>query len=171
MDSWYATRQLMRYVERLQKVYSCPLKDNRLVDETDGVHPYQRVDFLTWNEYDQQHGKVVKLKDFPKGHCVKRFRLVLSTQRTDFVVTNDLAQADSQATQQVCGLRWKLEQFHREAKQLSGLEGCQCRLARIVRNHIACAMLVWVRLKPLATQAQQTVYQLKHGLLDNYVRQ
>ena len=27
----------------------------------------------------------------------------------------------------VCGLRWKIEQFHRETKQVTGLEGCQCR--------------------------------------------
>lgn len=171
MDSWYATRPLLLFIERLHKVYYCPLKDNRLVDETDGAHPYQRVDALSWTTPEAQHGKLVKIKDFPKGHRVKLFRLVLSTQRTDFVVTNDLAQADTLATQQVCGLRWKIEQFHRETKQLSGLESCQCRLARIVRNHIACAMLVWGRLKHLATQLQLTVYQLKHGLLDDYMRQ
>jgi hypothetical protein len=171
MDSWYAARPLMLYIERLGKVYYCPLKDNRLVDETTGVQPYQRVDSLAWNEHEQAHGKLIKIKDFPKAHRVKLFRLVLSTQRTDFIVTNDLAQDDVQATQQVCDLRWKIEQFHRETKQLSGLEGCQCRLARIVRNHIACAMLVWVRLKHLAAAANQTVYQLKHGLLDDYMRQ
>lgn len=171
MDTWYATRQLMLYIEHLNKVYYCPLKDNRLVDETDGAQPYQRIDTLTWTEHEQRHGKRIKIKDFPKGHQVKLFRLVLSTQRTDFVVTNDMAQDDTQATQEVCGLRWKIEQFHRETKQLTGLEGCQCRLARIVRNHIACSMLVWVRLKHLASQSHQTVYQLKQGLLDDYMRQ
>ena len=95
---------------------------------------------------------------------------MLSTQRTDYVATNDLTQNDTQVTQQVCGLRWKIEQFHRETKQLTGLEGCQCRLARIVRNHIACAILVWVRLKQLAAQTAQTVYQLKQGLLSDYLR-
>jgi len=170
MDTWYATRQLMLFIERLQKVYYCPLKDNRLVDETDGAQPYQRVDSLTWHKHEQRQGKLIKIKDFPKGHRVKLFRLALSTQRTDFVATNDMTQDDAQATQEVCGLRWKIEQFHRETKQLTGLEGCQCRLARIVRNHIACAMLVWVRLKHLAAQSQQTVYQLKRGLLDDYLR-
>ncbi len=52
-----------------------------------------------------------------------------------------------------------------------GLERCQCRKARIQRNHIACAFLVWVRLKEVATQTGQTIYQLKHGLLDDYLRQ
>jgi len=49
------------------------------------------------------------------------------------------------------------------------IESCQCRNARIQRNHIACAMLVWLRLKDLAYKTYQTVYQLKHGLLSNYL--
>ena len=92
--------------------------------------PYQRMDELSWNDYEQQHGKLVKIKGFPKDHKVKLFRLVFShgcPLGTDYVVTNDLAQDDVQATQEACGLRWKIEQFHRETKQLTGLEGCQCR--------------------------------------------
>ena len=49
------------------------------------------------------------------------------------------------------------------------LESCQCRLQRIQRNHIACAMLVWVRLKQVAAETGKTIYQLKHGLLDDYM--
>jgi hypothetical protein len=59
-----------------------------------------------------------------------------------------------------------MEQLHREGKQVTGLERCPCRKARIQRNHIGCAFLVWVRLKALAAQTGRTVYQLKHGLLD-----
>lgn len=170
MDSWYAERKLMLHIERLNKVYYCPLKDNRQVDETGGEGGYQRVDSLTWTEHEAQQGKLLHLKDFPQGHQVKLFRLVLSTQRTDFIATNDLAQDSTQATQDVCDLRWKIEQFHRETKQTTGIEGCQCRLARIQRNHIACAMLVWVRLKQVAQETASTIYQLKQGLLDDYMR-
>jgi hypothetical protein len=170
MDSWYAERKLMLHIERLHKVYYCPLKANRQVDETGGERGYQRVDSLTWTDHEAQHGKQLHLKDFPKGHLVKLFRLVLSTQRTDFIATNDLAQDSTQATQQVCALRWKIEQFHRETKQTTGIEGCQCRLARIQRNHIACAILVWVRLKQLAHASACSIYQLKQGLLDDYMR-
>jgi hypothetical protein len=105
MDSWYAERNLMLHIERLGKVYYCPLKNNRQVDETDGERGYQRVDSLSRTPTEQQQGKVVHLKTFPTGHQVKRFRLVLSTQRTDFIVTNDVAQASTQDTQQVCALR------------------------------------------------------------------
>lgn len=170
MDSWYAERKLMLHIERLQKVYYAPLKDNRQVDESGGAGGYQRVDSLTWTDAEARQGKQVHIKAFPKDHQVKLFRLVLSSKRTDFIATNDLAQDSTQATQEVCGLRWKIEQFHRETKQTTGIEGCQCRLARIQRNHIACAILVWVRLKQLAQEATSTIYQLKQGLLDDYMR-
>ncbi len=170
MDSWYAERKLMLHIERLNKVYYCPLKDNRQVDETGGERGYQRVDSLMWTEHQVQHGKTLHIKDFPKSHQLKLFRLVLSSKRTDFIATNDFAQDLTQATQEVCGLRWKIEQFHRGTKQTTGIEGCQCRLARIQRNHIACAILVWVRLNQLAQQTASTIYQLKQGLLDDYMR-
>jgi len=169
MDSWYATRPLMMTVERLGKFYYCPLKDNRQVDESDGEQPYHRVDSLSWSEAEQQHGKLIHIKSFPKGHRVKLFRLVLSTQRTDYVVTNDLSQDSIDAVQEVSSIRWKIEQFHRETKQVTGIEQCQCRKARIQRNHIACAMLVWARLKQVARQTEQTIYQVKFGLLSDYM--
>jgi hypothetical protein len=67
-------------------------------------------------------------------------------------------------------LRWKIEQFHRELKQLTGLEKCQCRKRRIQRNHIASAMLAWINLAQAARSIGSTVYQIKHSLLSEYLR-
>ena len=169
MDSWYAVKNLMRLIERLGKVYYCPVKSNRKVDDSAGEHPYCRVDDLIWEERELKEGKRVKLRGFPKNHKVQLFRVTVSTHRTEFVVTNDLTQNSTEVTREVCGFRWKIEQLHRESKQLTGLEYCQCRKARIQRNHIACALLVWVRLTELASQTGQTLYRLKHGLLDDYL--
>jgi len=171
MDTWYATKELMLFIESLQKIYYCPLKDNRLVDDSSGTHPYQRVDGLAWTEHELRHGKRIKIKGFPKEHKVQCFQVEVSTHRTDWIVTNDPVQDSTEATQQVCGFRWKIEQLHREGKQVTGLEQCQCRNARIQRNHIGSALLVWIRLKELAAQTGRTVYQLKHGLLDDYLCQ
>jgi hypothetical protein len=168
MDSWYATKEIMLRIERLDKIYYCPLKDNRQVDDSGGTKPYQRVDSLEWTEAEKQHGKIIKVKGFPGDHKVKLFRVVLSTQRTDYIVTNEMAQDNVEVVQGVCGFRWKVEQFHRETKQLTGIEGCQCRKARIVRNHVGCAILVWIRLKQVAQQSQCTIYQVKNGLCKYY---
>lgn len=171
MDTWYATKELMLFIESLGKIYYCPLKSNRLVDDSGGKLAYRHVDSLSWSEREAVHGKIVKIRGFPKEHKVKLFRVAVSTRRTDSVVTNDLSQDLTQGAQQACALRWKIEQFHREAKQLTGIERCQCRKARIQRNHIACAILVWVRLAAVAKKTGETLYRLKHGLLDEFLRQ
>jgi hypothetical protein len=172
MDSWYATRPLMLHIESAGKLFYCPLKANRQVNEGDAHHiHYQRVESLSWSAEEQLHGKSIHVKDFPKGHRLQLFRLVLPTERTDYVVTNDTAQDSTIDTQQVCAVRWKIEQLHREAKQITGLESCQCRKARIQRNHIACSLLVWLRLKELAYETKRTVYQIKYGQLSEYLIQ
>lgn len=169
MDSWYATQKLMAQIAQLQKVYYCPLKVNRRVDDSASTMPYQRIDALIWSGEDLQQGKLIKIRGFPKDNKVKLFRVTVSTNRTEFVATNDLSQASTNTVQDVCSIRWKIEEFHRELKQLTGVEACQCRKARIQRNHIACALLVWSRLKTFAYQRGQTIYQIKHGMLSNYL--
>ena len=169
MDSWYATQKLMAQVDRLEKLYYCPLKSNRRVDDSGGTAPYVRVDELHWSVQDLSQGKQIKIRGFPSGKKVKLFRVTVSTNRTEFVATNDDAQGATEAVQDVCGIRWKIEEFHRELKQLTGVEACQCRKARIQRNHIACALLVWNRLKMIAYQTGKTVYQIKHGMFSDYL--
>ena len=169
MDSWYATMKIMKAIEKVNKVYYCPLKSNRQVSCSPD-DPYSRVDSLTWSENEAESGKMVHLNKFPKGHQHKLFRLVLSSQRTDYVVTNDHSQDSTNDTHKECAIRWKIEQFHREAKQVTGLESCQCRSQRAQRNHIACAMLVWLRLNKVAQDAKSTIYQIKQRLLDDYMK-
>jgi hypothetical protein len=171
MDSWYAVKELMLLIESLGKIYYCPIKSNRQVDDSGGVLAYRRVDELRWGIWEQDSGKLIKIRGFPKHHKAKLFRVAASTNRTDWVVTNDLAQNSTKGTQDVCAIRWKIEQFHRELKQLTGIEKCQCRKARIQRNHIACAVLVWIRLTELARKSLTNVYQLKRGMLSDYLRQ
>jgi len=171
MDSWYGAKALLLFIESLGKFYDVPLKSNRQVDDSGGNLKYKRVDELGWNSMDLTLGKTIKIKEFPKEHKVKLFRVVVSENRTDWVITNDLSQNSTNATQDACAIRWKIEQFHRELKQLTGVEKCQCRKARIQRNHIACAVLVWIRLTELARKSMQTIYQVKHGMLSNHLRQ
>ncbi len=169
MDSWYATRDTMLMIENMGKIYYCPLKINRLVDDSSGTEKYKPIEKLVWSDSELQKGKRIKIKDFPKEHKVQLFRVAVATNRTDHIATNDMACSSSDDAREVCAKRWKIEQFHRELKQTTGVEKCQCRKARIQKNHIACAMLVWIRLKQIAYQTGQTVYQIKHGLLDDYL--
>ena len=75
MDSWYAVKELMLLIERLDKRYYCLVKTNRKVDDSAGEQPYYRVDELSWDKQDLEHGKRVKLRGFPKDHKVQLFRV------------------------------------------------------------------------------------------------
>lgn len=58
MDAWYAVNNLMFYIDSLDKVNYCPLKANRLVDDTFGKKNIKILNY--WNRANQIYN-VVKL--------------------------------------------------------------------------------------------------------------
>lgn len=118
MAGWYASMQVIKRIEALEKLYYCPIKTNRHVYDSEGAEKHKRVDKLTWSDQEQEQGKTVHLRKMPKGHRVKLFRLAFSNERkvpceagADYVITNDKTQDDSGAVRVHCGVRWKIEQF------------------------------------------------------------
>ena len=147
MDSWYACQKLMFLIEDLGKTYYCPLKKNRLMDDTGGIEKYKSLEKMEGKESELERGKLIKIKGFPRDKKVKLFLVTVSTNRTEYVATNDLNQNSITGVKRIGRERWKIEEFHRELKQLTGVESCQGRHSQIQRNHIACAILVWTFLK------------------------
>ncbi|WP_375514593.1 hypothetical protein [uncultured Nostoc sp.] len=119
---------------------------------------------LSWDKEELKSGKIIntsallsvqaeqsrgfKIKKFPQAKKVKLFRVSVGTDRTDFIATNDLSQDSTEVVPFVCKVCFRqasandgrLSPVHRELKQLTGIESCQCRKGRIQRNHIACAI-------------------------------
>jgi hypothetical protein len=170
-DCWYATHKLMQHIDSLGKHYYAPIKANRNVTKTSSSDPYKAVEKLDFNEREIAEGVEIHIKGFARNKHVTLFKFTISTNRVDYIVTNDKAQKSSKAAQDVFGFRWVIENMHREVKQLTGIENCQCRKQRIQRNHIACAFLVWAFLKRVANKIGKTVYQIKLALLDDYMIQ
>ena len=79
MDSWYATNKIMLYIDDLGKYYYCPLKRNRLVDDTAKNEDYKKIESLSWEETELKDGKIIKIKRFPGSKKVKLFRVAVST--------------------------------------------------------------------------------------------
>ncbi len=169
MDSWYATQKLMKWIDESGRIYFTVVKKNRLVDETQGVEAYQKIEDLIWSEEEIQTGKRVKLNGFPANHKVQLFRVIPLPGKTEFVVTNDLSCNTLDEARRHCKIRWRIEQLHRELKQLTGIESCQCRKRSIQKNHIGLAMLLWTKLKGIAYDTGETVYHLKHSLWDAFI--
>ncbi len=107
MDAWYATVPLMTRLHKAGKLFYCPLKKNRLVDETRGQEPYRGVESLSWTVAQEQQGKLVKVKGFAQDTYLKLFRVVVSTDQTDYIVTNDMTRSDTAEAQKESGQRWK----------------------------------------------------------------
>lgn len=170
MDTWYATTAVMLHIHHANKIYYCPLKSNRKVDDSGETENYKSVDEVKWSEKELLEGKLVHLKGLSEPTKVKLFRVVVSTDRTDYVVTNDLTQNSTDAVQKVTSNRWKIEQFHRELKGLTGIEDCECRLSRSQRNHICVAIMAWIVLKRVAKKNNKTIYQQKREPMLDYLK-
>jgi hypothetical protein len=173
MDSWYAVTELMVHINDLGKIYYCPLKDNRKVDDSGnpdgGKQAYKPVSQLDWDQTDLTIGKMVKINGFPANMKVKLFCVQVSTNRTDYVATNDMTQNSTDGVRKACAIRWKVEEFHRELKQVTGLENCQARKQRSQRNHINLCMQAWMVLKSAARANNITIYEQKNKPLRDYV--
>ena len=84
-------------------------------------HIYKAVKELPWDKLVQ--GTEVKLKQCSLK--VNLFQLSVHPNRTDYVITNDKAICTSGDATKACGFRWKIEQYHREVKQTTGIAKCQ----------------------------------------------
>ena len=170
VDSWYATTPLFKWLLAAGKTFYYPLKSNRLVNDSGDQHSYQPVGCLCWSNEEVSQGKILKEKGTPKDCKLKRFRIRVSTHRTDDLLTNEVEPRETAAAEQDSSVRWTIEPFHRERKQLTGVQACQSRLAQSQRNHIALAVRAWTRLKQAAYQTKKTDYQLEQEFLNTYMR-
>jgi len=167
-DSWYASWQNLKLVHQLDLTFYTVLKSNRLVSrhKEDG---YIHLDEIDWTPEQLRQGIIVKLHKVP--FKVKLFKLVATNGDIDWVITNDLdSTSTAQVAQEANDVRWEVEQFHRELKQLTGSEKCQCRKQRSQRNHLACCYHAWLTMKVKASELQKTIYQVKADLLTDYLR-
>ena len=99
MDRWYDTTALFKWLLNAGKTIYCPLKSNRLVDDSGGQQPYQPVGCLSWSAEEVEHSKALKVQGMPKDCKLKRFRVRVSTHRTDYLVTNEAVPRDTTATE------------------------------------------------------------------------
>jgi hypothetical protein len=167
-DSWYASAENLKLVHSLGLTFFTTLKSNRMVSlskEGGWIH----LDEIDWSEERLKNGVLVKLKEVP--FKVQLFKVVATDGDIDWVITNCPDETlTTQAAQDANDVRWQVEELHRELKQLTGTEKCQCRKGRSQRNHIACCYHAWLSLKVKAKELGKTRYQAKDDLFSDYLR-
>jgi SRSO17 transposase len=166
-DTWYASVDNLKLVHRLGMIFVTTLKSNRMValSKEEG---YIHLDQLAWSAQQLERGQTVKLKEVP--FKVQLFKLVAPNGDIEWAVTNRLDDFDAQLIQDVNKVRWQVEQLHRELKQLTGSEQCECRKARSQRNHIACCYQAWLSIKVKSLQLGKSLYAVVADLFRDYLR-
>jgi len=94
MDTWYATNRLMLLINDLKKTFYCTIKSNRFVSRVDQLYDHIPVTELTWSQEEDANGIRLHLNKMRSHFHVQMFRIMVSTHRTEYVVTNDLSQYD-----------------------------------------------------------------------------
>ena len=174
-DSWYASVDNLKLIERLGRFFVTTLKSNRLVSVSK-EQGYIHLQEVEWTPERLQHGVLVKLKELP--FLVRLFKIVAPNGDIDWLMTNrphtgegdDQRAITAQDVEDQNAVRWQIEQLHRELKQLTGSEKCQCRKARSQRNHLACCYLAWVALKVHAQQLEVTLYTARNQVWQAFLR-
>ena len=167
-DTWYASADNLKLVDRLGLTFFTTLKSNRMVSLSKEAG-YIHLDQIEWTPEQLENGLMVKLKEVP--FKVRLFKVVATNGDIDWVITNSPDETlTTQAAQDVSDVRWQVEELHRGLKQLTGTEKYQCRKGRSQRNHIACCYHAWLSLKVKAKELGKTLYQTKRDLLSDYLR-
>ena len=167
-DSWYASSENLKFIHREQRIFYTTIRSNRLVSrQKDGG--YVHLDAITWTTAQLEQGIVLRIKSVPFD--VRLFKIVAKNGNIDWLITNDMA--DTTTLDTVCdryGIRWNVECLHRELKQLTGIEKCQCRHAWSQRNHITSCYHAWFALKARAQKLKMTLYAARNALFATYLR-
>jgi len=174
-DSWYASVDNLKLIERLGRYFVTTLKSNRLVSLSK-EQGYIHLQEVEWTPERLPHGVLVKLKELP--FLVRLFKIVAPNGDIDWLITNrpHTGEGDNQRAitaqdvEDQNAVRWQIEQLHRELKQLTGSEKCQCRKARSQRNHLACCYLAWVSLKVHAQRLEVTLYTARSQVWQAFLR-
>lgn len=167
MDSFYASVENFKKFHRMELIFVSQLKANRLVSLTK-EGGYMHLQDLKWDEQALKYGISVKLKELP--FRLQLFKVVAPNGDIDWVVTNYSEQITADVIKSHNDIRWKIEEMHRELKQLTGIQQCQSRRARSQRNHISYCYQAWFALKRKAQEMSTTVYAVRTKLFSDYLQ-
>ncbi|MFN5538922.1 MAG: transposase [Candidatus Melainabacteria bacterium] len=165
-DSWYASKYFMKFLNEGGKIFYSTLPSSRVFyDEQNKKYKLKDYEFT---EEEKKEGKLVQLNKM--NFKVRIFHSCVKKGEVETIVTNDINQSSLEESEKMLSLRWGIEEFHREIKNVTGIEKCQARKSRIQRNHICCCLMAWQFLKAEARKRELTIYALHQSQSDNFIR-
>lgn len=160
MDSWYASLDNLKLIRQLGWLFITDLESDRQLSLL--PHQYRPVP-----EVATPTGTICHLKGFG---AIKAFKLVLKNGDIKCLATNDLS-LSAPDVRKAAIRRWKIEETHRGAKQVTGVECCQARNQRAQRNHILCGLLAFLALEKYRLETGVSWYQAKQQVIAHALKQ
>jgi hypothetical protein len=133
-DGWYSSLQNLKRLQTLAWPWLTRLKSNRRVNpDRTGLRAVAECDIAAT-------GTVVHLEGYG---FIKVFRIMAKDGTTEHWATSNLEMDDGERLR-LADASWRIEEYHRGLKQVTNVEGCQCRRANAQRNHIGLALRAFV---------------------------
>lgn len=158
MDSWYSETKTLKLIDGCEWKFIAGIHSNRQVK----VH--KDDDYRPVADVAATDGIICWMKKY--GY-IKVFKLVIQKHKTediDYLATNNLSlSAPDVALANAC--RWQIEEYHKGAKQLTGLQNCLSRSQRALRNHILCSIRALEALELWRLKKGITWYEAKQQLI------
>ena len=156
-DCWYASLDNMKKIVQYGWKFIMGLKENRLVNETQGH--YVPVSALDWTDHSVRK---VWLKGFG---FVLVARIVFANGDTRYICTNDLFLTHYDDLARESKKRWSIEEFHRGIKQTTGIEKCYSILRRSQLTHIFASFVAFIKLEINRLRTGISWYEQKAQLI------
>lgn len=150
MDAGYADIRTFKLIRSYDWIFISGLEKNRIVS----LHPHE---YTPVADIATEEGVECHLKAFG---FVKVFKIVQRNQDIRYLVTNDVS-LSAPVVRDANNSRWRIEEYHRGAKQVTGEELCQARNSRAQRNHILCSILAFLALEKVRLETGVSWYESK----------
>jgi len=161
-DSWFASADNMRFIQKKKKHFIFDMKNNRMAA-------------LNQNERNAGHWTRIDALDIPDNTPVKvwlkdlEFPLLLTKQvftnkdqstGVRFLVSNDFDLLDDDFTA-LYKKRWGVEEYHKSLKQNAAIGKSPTRVVKTQGNHIFAAIMAYVKLEKLKFASTLNHFALK----------
>lgn len=153
-DSGFFNKCFITWLEKKNYLWEARIKKNTSIQITTGT---VRVDSLNIKK-DVKY--LLKMKGRTDHIVISRLEV---NNKEIFMATNDLKRTP-QEIDRVRRLRWGIETYHRDGKQLLGLENFQFKNYRSLKNHVGFCCLAFSLLNGIKKSDKDTTGSIKRKI-------
>jgi SRSO17 transposase len=155
-DNFFASKQIISWLNEKGYKWTTRLRSNRILYIQGKEH---RIDKMNMRSGDFIQAELRGIPGAISIVCLQYQDEIV------YVATND-TDLDKNSLEQAYRLRWKIEEFHREAKQQLGLEYLWMRNYLALYNHVGFVCLAFSILSAIRHDPRETIGMAKRRIQD-----